>query len=173
MAVSPDDIAAALAAFDGRHVAPLRVCVGDAFSAAAMQALLIALPGPHQIGASWMLKALAETGRLSDADLRATLQQLPALHEPDAILHVLQTVQYAPASDARALRDHLRPLYRHTRGMVRVWAFDAYCRGADLPAERADIAARIDAALTDRQAAMRARGRGLARHFGGFFDPKS
>ena len=79
------------------------------------------------------------------------------MSEADAILHVLQSAQHAPQPVARGMREDLVPLYRHDRGLVRVWAFDAFIRGAKMPEERADVAERIRQGLGDRFAAMRAR----------------
>ncbi len=167
-----NDIHAALAAFDGRKVGPLKEAVGLPLKPEAEAALLDAVPGADQIGATWMVKALVETGRLSEAQLAEALVSLPNLTEPDAILHLLQSVQYAPGL-ARALRPDLVPLYRHPRGLVRVWAFDAYCRGAILPEEQGDLAERITQGLRDRSKAMQARSRALAREFGVEIPPKS
>lgn len=166
MAVSQAEITSALAAFDGRHVAPLRACVSGRVGPDGLATLLAALPGPDERGASWMLKALAESGRLPPAHMPAFLAKLPLLEDADAILHVLQSAQHAPADIARALRPALVPFYGHGRQLLRVWAFDAYCRGADMPAEAADIAERIGLGLGDRSKAMQARARALARDFG-------
>ncbi|MEM9320789.1 MAG: hypothetical protein AAGA70_17565 [Pseudomonadota bacterium] len=153
---------AAFEAFDGRRVAPLRALVAGNPDT---RRVLDHVPGDHEIAASWVMKALAEAGRLSTADLAGFLARLPFLSEPDAVLHLLQSAQYAPQPVARAMRDDLVALYRHPRGLVRVWAFDAYVRGADLPAERADLAERIKAGTGNRYAAMRARARALAAQF--------
>lgn len=161
-----EDVQAALDAFDGRHVAPLKDCVAEPLDGNALETLIGAVTGSDQVGASWMLKAMAETGRLEPDAMAQVLESLPELTEPDAILHVLQMVQHAPASLAKTLRPALAPLHRHPRGLVRVWAFDAYCRGAETGAEREDVRERIRAGLTDRFAAMRARSRALAKLYG-------
>ncbi|MEM1274331.1 MAG: hypothetical protein AAGF88_10970 [Pseudomonadota bacterium] len=149
----------AFESFDGRHVSPLRALIeGDPDVARIFEHV----PGPHEVAASWVLKALAERGQMRDAELAGFLVRLSLLSEPDAILHLLQCAQYTPVAVARAMRDDLVPLYRHPRGLVRVWAFDAYIRGAEHPAELADTTERIRQGLADRQAAMRARARGLA-----------
>ncbi len=172
MPVSKDQIATALVGFDGKHVAPLKALASSKLDAEAMQALISYLPGPQEIGASWVLKALAETGRLPPPQMRAFFQCLPDLSDPDAILHVLQCAQHSGAELARSLRPDLPPLYRHPRGLLRVWAFDAYCRGATLPDEQSDLAERVAQALQDRSKAMQARARNLARDFGLSLPPK-
>lgn len=153
----------AFEAFDGREVAPLKALVAEG---PVVRRVLEHVPGPHEVAASWVLKAMAERGQMSDAELAGFLGRLSLLTEPDAVLHLLQTAQYAPQLVARALRDDMVPLYRHPKGLVRVWAFDAYIRGADHPAELDDTRERIRQGLGDRQAAMRARARGLAVEFG-------
>lgn len=153
------DLGRAFAAFDGRHVAPLRALVADG---PEVRRVLEHVPGPHEVAASWVLKALAEDGRLTQVELAGFLGRLPLLTEADAILHLLQCAQHAPPPVARAMRDDLVPLYRHPRGLVRVWAFDAYIRGANHPAEMDDTEERLRQGARDRYAAMRARARGLA-----------
>ncbi len=149
-------------AFDGRRVATLRTLVAGEIEP---KRVLEHLPGPYEIAASWVMKALAEAGRLSPAELAGFLSRLPLLTEADAILHVLQSAQHAPPPVARAMREDMVPLYRHPRGLVRVWAFDAFVRGSDIPAEQADVDARIRQGLGDRYAAMRARARALAKEY--------
>ncbi|GAB5449468.1 hypothetical protein [Gymnodinialimonas sp.] len=158
----PSDIAAALAAFDGTHTAPLKAVARDDLSPAAVQALVDAVPGPQEIAATWLIKALAEAGRLGAGTLVQVFERLPNITAADAALHILQCAQLAPDA-APLLRPHLSPYYGSKKILLRVWAFDAYCRGAD-PAE--DLSERIKQGLTDRSAAMRARARALAREFG-------
>ena len=158
-----DPILSALARFDGKEVAPLRALVADG---PEVRRVLEHVPGPHEVAASWVIKALVERRQVSEAELAGFLGRLALLGEADAILHVLQCAQHAPVVVARAMRPDLVPLYRHPRGLVRVWAFDAYIRGAEHPAELEDTAARIRQGLAERQAAMRARARGLAAEYG-------
>jgi len=158
-----DEIKAALLAFDGRDVAPLRALAAQKPD---LRRVLEHMPGPQEVAASWVAKALVERGEVGDAELAGLLARLALLREPDAILHVLQCAQYAPVAVARAMRADMGPLYRHPRGLVRVWAFDAYIRGAEHPEELSDTTERLRQGLRDRQAAMRARARGLASELG-------
>lgn len=140
---------AALYAFDGKRVAGLRTL---ARSNVQDCALLAELPGEHEVGASWVLKARAEAGVLSDEVQRDLFAALPGLTAPDAILHLLQMVQHAPFASAEAIR----PFLTNKRTLLRVWALDAMVRIA--PEEAAHL---VDAALSDESAAMRARARAL------------
>lgn len=140
---------AALYAFDGKRVAGLRTL---ARSNEPDAALIAELPGEHEVGASWVLKARAEAGVLSDEAKQSFSASLADLTEPDAILHVLQMVQYAPFASA----DVIRPFLAHKRTLLRVWALDAMVRVA--PQEAAPL---VQAALNDESAAMRARARVL------------
>lgn len=158
----PDDITAALAAFDGTHTAPLKAVVRDGLSPDAVATLIAAIPGPGEVAATWLLKALVERGKIGSGTLAEVFDRLPQITAPDAALHVLQCAQYAPDA-APILRPHLTPFYGSKKIFLRVWAFDAYCRGAD-PSE--DLTERIRQGLSDRSAAMRARSKALARDFG-------
>ncbi|MBO6602405.1 MAG: hypothetical protein JJ938_15505 [Roseicyclus sp.] len=160
-----EDIQRALTAFDGRRVAPLKDAVGLPLTPEAETAILDALAGPDQVGATWMVKALAEAGRLSEAQLAEAFANFPKLTEPDAILHLLQSVQYAPGAAKPYLPDFVR-LAGSDKLFLRVWTFDAYCRVAALNGPMADVTARIEQGLTDRSKAMQARARALAREFG-------
>lgn len=159
------DILAALDAFDGTRVAPLREVLRDTLAPEAEAALIDAIPGPEEVAASWLVKALAETGRLGQGRLAVLFERLASISAEDASLHLLQCAQHAPDA-ARLLRPYLPPFYQHRKILLRVWAFDAYCRGVDLPSEFDDIAQRIAQCLHDRSAAMRARSRALAIDFG-------
>ena len=138
-----DWVKSTLARFDGKHVAPLKTLV-----AASSGVLLAELPGSHEVGASWVLKAKAEAGEI---DVRV-FGKLAALSESDAILHVLQMVQLAPEA---GLPD-LEPFLNHKKLLVRVWALDALFRTD--PARAAPL---IEEALKNPSAAMRARARAL------------
>lgn len=157
----PQDIATALAAFDGTHTEPLKAVARDDLSPEALASLLAAIPGEDEIAATWLMKALAGKGRIGAGTLAEVFERLPQITEPDAALHLLQCAQFAPDA-AKVLRPHLTPFYGSKKIFLRVWAFDAYCRGA-APSE--DLSERIRQGLTDRSAAMRARSRALARDF--------
>ncbi|WP_224816260.1 hypothetical protein [Hasllibacter sp. MH4015] len=158
----PKDIAAALAAFDGKHTASLKAVLADDLSPEAEAALIAAIPGSDEVAATWLVKALVEKARLGQHHLATLFDRLPDITKPDAALHLLQCAQYAPDA-ARLLRPHLFLFYGHDKILLRVWAFDAYCRGADASEDLGD---RIRQGLTNRSAAMRARSKALAAEFG-------
>lgn len=141
---------AVLYAFDGKHVADLRALARTNVSD---KIFLDEMPGPNELAASWVLKARAEIGTLSDHSKLSLFDSLPKLSEPDAVLHMLQIVQHASAAPAETIR----PFLNHRRTLVRVWALDALARVA--PGEAAPL---IKAALEDTSAAMRARARALS-----------
>lgn len=143
------DALAALYAFDGKRVGGLKALVDTDVADADLLALL---PGPHEIAASWVLKARLEAGLLGETVQNSVYACLPKLSEPDAILHLLQMVRHAPYAPADAIRRYLT----HRRTLVRVWALDAPARIA--PDEAAPL---VEAALDDLSAAMRARARAL------------
>jgi len=151
--------------FDGRRVATLRFLVDEGVSSDGMTALVEALPGRHEVGASWMLKALAEAGALPSDEMSRVFASLPHLTDPDAILHVLQMARHDPIA-ASEFREAILPLAGHPRLLVRVWTFDAYCRTAAGPGADADRAERIRQGMRHRSKAMQARARALAREFG-------
>ena len=145
-----EDVIDLLAAFDGKPVAPLRTL---ARSNVPSRDLLRFLPGPHEVAASWVLKARVEGNGLDETIARSVFETLPKLTQPDAILHALQMVQFAPVADPTVIR----PFLAVKRTLHRVWALDALSRVA--PDEAVPL---IEAALEDPSAAMRARARALA-----------
>jgi hypothetical protein len=158
----PEDIQKALDRFDGRDPAPLRLLLSESLSPTAETTLLAAIPGPDEVAATWLIKALVERGQFSTGHIALAFEAFPTLQTPDAALHLLQCAQYAPDA-APILRPHLTPYYGHSKILLRVWAFDAYCRGAP-PDE--DLFERIKQGLQQREASMRARSKALAQDFG-------
>ena len=132
-----------LASFDGRHVAPLRTLLD-----APLAEVMAEVPGPYEVAATWVLKAKAERGEIA----AGVFAKLPDLTQPDAVLHVLQMVQYA--SNERV--PDLEPYLVHKKLLVRVWAIDALARTDPVAA-----APHLEAALRNPSAAMRARAKAL------------
>ncbi len=163
MKLTPKDIDKTLAGFDGRHVQPLKALVLTDPQASQYDSLLARIPGPDDVGATWVLKAWSEANQLPRPAFSAVFATLPDLSEPDAILHVLQMVRFCPDL-ARAHRTVFQSLAGYPRVLVNVWAFDAYVR-TQTEDETEDRAARIRAGLTHRSKAMQARARQLAREF--------
>ena len=145
----------ALGAFDGRHVASLNRLVAEGLSEAEVQAVLAALPGSNEVGATWVLKALAEADRLSVETAGKAFGVLGQLTDGDAILHTLQMVQREPEA-ALGAKAEIERLLDHRRVLVRVWALDALAR-IDPEVSRALVLDALDAP----QASLRARARAL------------
>ncbi len=151
-------IAAALAAFDGHKTAPLKALMADGLTGEAAGELLARCPGPDEIGATWLLKALAEAGELTPEAARAAFAKLSALTEADAVLHVLQLAQLVDgAADGQAAA--IRARLDHARMLVRVWALDALVRADPKDVDVHDL---VRAALDAPEGSMRARARRLA-----------
>ncbi|MEM9426197.1 MAG: hypothetical protein AAGA06_05800 [Pseudomonadota bacterium] len=161
----PDlDVTEAIFAFDGRSAADLKLAA-QKVSPADAEALLdlcSSEDSAHRVAATWIVKALLETSRGAMLDLSAVFARLGEETAPDAILHLLQSVQYAPtqtSTQLSAIEAHLD----HKKTLVAVWALDAVVRIALYTGQRM-VAARdlVDAALTHDKASMRARARHLA-----------
>lgn len=157
----PRDIQAAFDAFDGQRTAPLRALLSEPLSLEAERALMAAIPGPDEVAATWVVKALVEDGRMGAGQVAEVFERFDRITEADAALHLLQCARLVPDA-APILRPHLTPYYGHAKMLLRVWAFDAYCRGAG-PEE--DLTERIRQGLESRSAAMRARSKALAKEF--------
>ncbi len=149
-------VGAALRAFDGRHVGPLKTLVQEGLDETGLAALLAAVPGPDEVAATWVLKALVEAEPMPD--VTPVFDVLDEVAAPDAILHILQMVQHRP-DQAKSAAGAITALLDHKRGLVRVWALDALVRLS--PADPT-TRNRVMAALTAKEAAMRARARALA-----------
>lgn len=151
----------ALGAFDGRHVASLKRLVAEGLSESEVRAVLAALPGPHEVSATWVLKALAEADRLSVDAAGKAFGVLGQLTDGDAILHALQMVQHLPGP-AGVARKQIETLLDHKKLLVQVWALDAMVR-IDPAGGRPLVLEALDAP----RASMRARARALLPLVGG------
>ncbi|MEM9642757.1 MAG: hypothetical protein AAGA19_14785 [Pseudomonadota bacterium] len=106
------------------------------------------------VAGTWILKALLETGRADGIRLEQAFDVLRSPPDWTVALHLLQSVRFARDAVAQALID---PYLDHERTLLRVWALDALVRVAPDAAR-----ARVDAALHDTAASMRARARALS-----------
>lgn len=160
------DIAETFRSYDGKRVAPFRA-VADAVRRAPGSALpqLLALAADDepalQVGATWVVKYLAERGEAPRGDAAARVIELLAQPgEPDAILHLLQTLPHAeiPADRRGALGCALKRLIRSRRAFIRAWAYNglAVLATAD-PALRREVQTLFDAAEATESASVRAR----------------
>ncbi len=167
------DIAATLRSYDGKRVAPFRA-VAEALSQRAgrgrdavdhLLELAAADETALQVGATWVLKYLAERGagpggRQTPALLR--LLQRPLA--PHALLHALQTLPHMalstdlPASEERAFHRALLRLIGSDRVFVRAWAYNGLgLLAARNPALRDEVQALFSRAEKTETAAVKVR----------------
>ena len=145
-----------LDAFDGKHTAPLQTIAAEATPDLQRQ-LVREIPGPRETAATWVLKALAEQGRLEEKVAASVFEELAGLSDWQAMLHVLQMVQHHPRAFAVDV-DTLRDLLAHPKTLVRAWALDAFVRVGPAGESRRLVNEALDA----KQASIRARARQLA-----------
>ena len=94
------DIAATLRSYDGKRVAPFRAvaeAVQEAPESAVGQLVDLAASDEMelQVGATWVVKHLAERGTAPEGPSGAKLLGLLGLPlAPDALLHILQTLPH-------------------------------------------------------------------------------
>lgn len=160
------DIAATLRSYDGKRVTPFRA-VAEAVQDTPRQAI------PHlldlatddepalQVGATWVIKYLAERGHPPTE--RAAAQAIDLLDRaqaPDAVLHLLQTLPHMeiPADCCAKLRRTLDRLIGSRRAFIRAWAYNGLGVLASADPDLRDEVEALFAAATEREtAAVRAR----------------
>ncbi len=167
------DLDAAIAAFDGKHTAPL-----EAFSArqtptaAVIRALTARAGAPdakQQSAATWLLKHYGDNGLTFTA--RQTAALLALLHQVthwEAKLHLLQIFPglAVPKDEAPALFTLLTgPAYLgDDNKFVRAWTYNALAAlAAQHPAQQAEVRALLDRGADDEAASVRARLRRIAK----------
>jgi hypothetical protein len=124
--------------------------------------LLNALKRPEEsVAASWIIKALLESGRGRHLDMNAAFGVLAQSTDWATQLHLCQCVRYVPDA-AIGHAATFRALINAKKTLVRVWALDAFVRLSYLRPELRDDAQELLAELAhDRSAAMRARVKNL------------
>lgn len=160
------DIAATLRSYDGKRVAPFRAvaeAVGDAPERGLPQLLdLAADEEPElQVGATWVIKHLAERGSAPSGRLAGkVIDLLGRLEAADAVLHLLQTLPHMeiPADRREGLRRNLDRLIGSGHAFVRAWAYNGLgVLAAGDPGIRSEVEAVFDEAAERETAAVRAR----------------
>lgn len=160
------DIAQTLRSYDGRRVAPFRAvadAVRDTPGEAIPQLLDLAGSGEPalEVGATWVIKRLAEQGNPPTGRLAArTIDLLGRLPAPDAVLHLLQTLPHMeiPAGRQEKLRRVLGRLTGSGHAFVRAWAYNGLgVLAAGNPELRGEVEALFDEAARRETAAVRAR----------------
>ncbi len=158
----------AVFAFDGTHVEELRGAVAgyDASEASDLLALCSSETPRYRVAATWIVKAVLQSGVPHGLDLEAYFACLARETEWGAILHLLQSVEYAAAPAIRQ-RAAIGAFLSHGKTLVKVGALDAHVRVALASDSGLGEARRaVEAALTHDKASVRARARHLAPHVG-------
>ena len=160
------DIASTLRSYDGKRVAPFRV-VAEAVQDMPRHAIpqpmdLAASEEPAlQVGATWVIKYLAERGVVPRGpQAGALLQLLGRRIAPDATLHVLQTLPFieVATADGPALKGTLLALIKSRRAFVRAWAYNGLgVLAGHNPALRDEVEGLFERAAETETAAVRAR----------------
>ena len=162
--------------FDGRSVEPFREADELLPRTPETLVLLVELAGDDevalQVGATWLLKARLETGAEATSSLSAALVELLAFaKQPDAQLHLLQSLHHLDLGDA-PLRDTLRTrlpeLLRSRNTFVRAWAYNGLAvLGKHSAADRALALRAFDDVPDDESASVKARIRHARKSLGG------
>ena len=160
------DIAATLRSYDGKRVAPFRAvaaAVRDAPESAIGQLVDLAASDEMelQVGATWVLKHLAERGTAprgrSAARLLSLLDRPMA---PDGVLHILQTLPHMriEAGQHESLRRSLLTLIKSRRTFIRAWAYNGLgILAAHDPSLRSEVERLFDWAAKTETAAVKVR----------------
>lgn len=160
------DIARTLRSYDGKRVAPFR-SVAEAVRDLPGHGMpqLLDLAGSDesalQVGATWVIKHLAERGDAPTGKQAAlAIDLLERAQAPDAVLHLLQALPYMeiPVDRQAGLRGTLERLTGSKRAFVRAWAYNGLgVLAAANPDLRGEVEALFDAAAERETAAVRAR----------------
>lgn len=160
------DIAATLRSYDGKRVAPFRTvaeAVRDAPESTVGQLVELAAADEMelQVGATWVLKHLAERGTAPGGASGETLLSLLGRPiAPDAVLHILQTLphMHIDAAGLGGLRDALLTLIGSKRAFLRAWAYNGLgVLAARDPSLRSEVQRLFDQAVKTDSAAVKVR----------------
>jgi len=160
------DIASTLRRYDGKRVTPFREVldgVRDAPESAVDELLDLAASDEMtlQVGATWVLRHLAESGEAPQGpQAEKLLRLLSQPVAPDALLHVLQTLPHIEVEPAQrgTLQDALLALTKSRRAFIRAWAYNGLgILAARDPAFRQDVLTLFDQAGRSETAAVKAR----------------
>ncbi len=153
-----------LARFDGKTTTELKEALPLAAQSDQADALLRACWSENPrvaVAASWVVKALIESGRAGYLDMPAVFEVLETADHWETQLHLLQIVQHAPEAAVDRVAAVRRRLAAQ-KTFVRVWALDAFVRIAGVRGElREEARALVEAGMQDKAASMRARCRNL------------
>ena len=160
------DIASMLRLYEGKRITPfLEVfnAVRDAPASAVGELLELAASDEMalQVGATWVLRHLAESGVvLYGPQAEKLLHLLSQPLAPGALLHVLQTLPHIEVEQAQqgALQSVLLALIKSRRAFIRAWAYNGLgILAARDPSLRHEIFNLFDQAARSETAAVKAR----------------
>jgi len=160
------DIATTLRRYDGKRVAPFRAvaeAVSDAPESALEELLDLAASDEMelQVGATWVLRHLAELGTAPrGVQAEKLLRLLGRPLAADALLHVLQTLPHLEVEDApqASLRKALLALINHRGAFIRAWAYNGLAiLAAHDPSFRRQVQTLMERAARNETAAVKAR----------------
>ena len=160
------DIASTLRRYDGKRVTPFREvldairdapenAVGELLDLAASDEMAL------QVGATWVLRHLAEHGTaLHGPQAEKLLRLLSRPLAPDALLHVLQALPHIEVESALQgeLQSALLTLIKSRRTFIRAWAYNGLgILAARDPSLRHKVLTLFDHAVRSETAAVKAR----------------
>ena len=133
-----------------------------------VEALIDGLPErAHCVPATWLIRAYLQQGLgLSSGQTARWIRSLSKLDDDDARLHACQSVVHldVPKRNAEQLARFLRTGAEGQHKFTRAWAVDGFHRLALQHAQYAEEAGqRLDRALRDPAASVRARARHIAK----------
>ena len=160
------DIVSILRRYDGKRITPFRDvldAVRDAPESAVGELLALAASDEMalQVGATWVLRYLAELGTAPcGPQAEKLLRLLSQPLAPDALLHVLQTLPHIEVESRQqeALRSALLALIQSRRAFIRAWAYNGLgILAARDPSLRHEVLSLFDHAARSETAAVKAR----------------
>ena len=165
MAGKPEDVRAALLAFDGKHTAPLETFVRHLDVSPGLIDELLDYAAtdddPIPAAATWVLRRIAEAGAMWTAAQRTEFVRcLDHASSWETRLHLLQTIPLLRFTRAQAgkLIPILRTCLEDRRAFVRTWSYQAFAAiGDDHDGFRDDVHEIIAIGERETAASVRAR----------------
>ena len=125
---------------------------------------------PLQKGASWLLKHHFEEGqKLILIEIKQIYQLLPELVHWESKLHILQCIPFMPieVSQAAQVHEFLHVCVSDKNKLVRAWAYNGFYELAvQHKAYKTEAKQRLEAAMTDEAASVKARIRNVMKKGG-------
>ena len=123
----------------------------------------------YQTASTWIVKAALEKGgQIPQSVIDELIVAISSFEHWEPKLHFLQCIQFLDVlqGDAEVIRTYCEACEEDKKTLVRVWALDAYLRLSFGEDALLDVVAhKLEAALNDKAASMRARARNLIKEF--------